>query len=372
MCGLTATKKGKKVLLIDKSSFAGKKLLATGNGRCNLTNINYTSTNKFFNQKIDLFFDKLSPAQTLNIFEKMGLLCYADNEGRVYPISNSAKTVVDVINNEINRYKNLKLLTNCEFIDANYENGKYIVKTSSGIFEGEKLVIATGGNTAQIMIDKFKIKYRNNIESLVALKTQSTKLVEGIRVSPVKSSAIIDERIVHEEIGEILFKDSGISGIVAFNMSAYFARKGYFKGELKLDLLPSFASNEIIDLINKRKNLDLPINKMFDGLFVPQIAYLILNNCKLNENRTTLELNENEIIKLAKTIKDLRFNVKGHYNNNQVYSGGVLLSELNQNLESRSQRNLFFCGEVCDVDGLCGGYNLQWAWTSGYIVGDAL
>lgn len=121
-----------------------------------------------------------------------------------------------------------------------------------------------------------------------------------------------------------------------------------------------------------RKNLNVKISNFFDGLFVNQIAYEILNRSKVDENRSSIKLSEKEIQSFVKIIKHLDFAIKGFYNNNQVYSGGVELDALTDDLECKNIENLYFCGEICDVDGECGGFNLQWAWTSGFIVGSKI
>lgn len=371
MCALRCALKHKKVLLIDRIKVAGKKLMVTGNGRCNITNLEIFPSDEYYNQNIDSYLTRFSPNDTLKYFENLGLICYADDSSRVYPISNSAKSVIDVLNNQLLKYKNLTLLLETEFEDVDYNNGIYQIKTSAGYFTSPKLVVATGGNTALKVFEKFNINTKKFIPSLTALKTQSTRLVENIRISPAQITINCTDK-VYSETGEILFKDSGISGIVAFNISSYFARKGSFIGQIKIDILPNYTLQQITNLIKSRQHLQLPINKMFDGIFISAVAYLILNRCNINENRTTQELSNSEINKIAETIKGLTFDVKDFYPNNQIYAGGVLLNALTENLESKSQKGLYFCGEVCDVDGKCGGYNLQWAWTSGYIVGEAL
>lgn len=369
ICAIEAAKKNKNILIIDKQTIAGKKLMITGNGRCNITNLKTLPSSLYFNQNIDEYLKIFSSAQTISYFKSLGLVCYADNEGRVYPISNSAKSVIDIINNTLLNYENISFSLNNTCEDINFKNNLYIVKTNLGEFQSKQLVIATGGNTLTEMLNKFNIKSKPFTESLVALKTTSTKNLEGLRLSPVeikvKGSDIVDK-------GEILFKDSGISGIVAFNISSYFSRKNNFNGELILDLLPNLSEEELINLLKDRQKLNLQINKMFDGIFLPAVAYMVLNKCKIDESRTTKQLSIDEIVKLVKTIKNYVLTVKSYYNNNQVYSGGVLLSELKHSLESKTQKGLYFCGEICDVDGICGGYNLQWAWTSGYIVGVSL
>ncbi len=367
MCAISAAPSGKKILIIDKASSLGKKLMVTGNGRCNLSFDKDLNENDY-NQNLDKYFKILSSKQTIALFNNWCLVCYTDEEGRVYPYSNNAKSVIDVLNNKIENYKNISKLLNTTFEDVEYKNG-YIIKTSNGSFFTEKLVVALGGKSGENILNQFNIKTKPFVESLVALKTQTTKYLEGIRISPVKLTIKDNTKIEFCEIGEVLFKDSGISGILAFNASSYFARKGIFDGEINIDIMPNLNKEKIKELLIKRKSLNLPINKMFDGIFMPQIAYFILNLCKIDENRTTIQLKNDEIELIVNTIKNIKFKIKSHYNNNQVYSGGVLLPELTDSLESKKQKNLFFCGEICDVDGKCGGYNLQWAWTSGYIAG---
>lgn len=171
----------------------------------------------------------------------------------------------------------------------------------------------------------------------------------------------------------MLFKDNGISGIVTFNISTLFARQANFQGHIKIDLMPQLSYGGLCEFLKDRRQSPLPVKNFFDGLFVPQVGYYILNKVKIsNEEKPCIELTHEEIEKMAFEIKNMTLNVKGHYDNNQVYSGGVLLEDLTDNLESKSVNNLYFCGEVCDVDGICGGYNLQWAWTSGRIVGESL
>ena len=137
--------------------------------------------------------------------------------------------------------------------------------------------------------------------------------------------------------------------------------------------MPNMSEESLKTLLRKRKSLNVKISNFFDGFFVNQLGFYILNNAKIqNEDRDCSTLSEKEIENLAHSIKNISLKVKGHYENNQVHSGGIRLEDLTSNLESKKIKNLYFCGEVCDVDGKCGGYNLQWAWTSGHIVGENL
>ena len=372
MCALTACNSGKDILIIDKLAKVGKKLMATGNGRCNLSNTNILPTNKYYNTDIDEYISRFDVTATLELFQNLGLCTQKDEEGRIYPITNSAKSVIDVINNELSKYKNITLSLENKVIKVEKQEENFIVITKNGDFSCKKIVVAMGGKSGEEILNKFKIKYKPFVPSLVALKTESTRLLEGVKISNVELEAFCGNR-KYCEIGEILFKDSGISGIVTFNISTLFARENNFSGEIKIDLMPEIKKDELVEVLMDRKKLSVKIKNFFDGMFVSQIGYHILNKVEINnEERLYSTLTENEIEKLAFAIKNINLKVKGNYDNNQVYSGGVKLDELTENLECKNIKNLYFCGEICDVDGICGGYNLQWAWTSGHIVGENL
>ena len=369
VASIIAGKKGKNVLLIDKLAKAGKKLLATGNGRCNLTNNNLYPSKNFYNQNIDKYLKRFDNKQALNLFNDMGLIALPDEEGRVYPFSNSAKSVVEILNNQLIK-NNVSLSLSNEVVAVYKKEELFVVETIEGNFSCNKLVVCTGGKSVE-KISHLGIYFKPFVPSLVALKTQSTRSLDGIKVANVKIEATCKGK-TQSEVGEILFKDSGISGIVTFNISTLFARQDNFNGELKIDLMPQLTFEGLKHFLRVRKKLDVKISHYFDGLFVQQLGYYILSGAKIDEQKSCALLTEQEIEKLAFAIKNLTLNVKGHYDNNQVYSGGVKLDDLTDNLESKKIKNLYFCGEVCDVDGICGGYNLQWAWTSGYIVGESL
>lgn len=371
MCALQ-TNKTNSVVLIDKASIPAKKLQATGNGRCNLTNIKVTPSREFYNQDIDSFFKRHSQSDTLDFFSSLGLVYYADDEGRVYPYSNYAKSLIDVIGNAIYQKKNISLAMSEEILNVEKEGDFFIVSTDHEKYQVKKVVVALGGKANQSIIDSFSIKHRAFIPSLCSLKTQNTKLLSGTRISPVKVAAWKGNNLLREEIGEILFKDSGLSGIAIFNLSSVFARKGEFAGTITVDLTPNHSQAELLSILNERRKLSLPISKFFEGFLPNPIAYYILNKCKFDETKPCLSLTNKQIEQFASLIKKLEFEVKDCYDNNQIYSGGVLFSALDDNLQSKQVKNLYFTGEGVNIDGICGGFNLQWAWTSGYIVGKSL
>ena len=365
MCALST--KEKSLAIIDSASKPAKKLLVTGNGRCNLTNENVNSS--FYNTNIDQFLRKFSNRDALSFFENLGLVSYADEEGRVYPFSNSAKSVVDVLTANLSQKADLFLGEKIEKID--YENKKFVIKTTNEEFEAEKLVVSTGGNSEKILND-LKIKYKKFTPSLVALKCAGTKDLNGIKLSNVLVTAKCENE-KKSEIGEILFRENGLSGIVIFNLSAIFARKNNFNGEIFVDIMPNVKEKDLQETLKQRLNIvHANADKFFVGMFQNAVANEIFKQAKINTNKKTERLTDAELEKIAYAIKNLHFDVCGSLENNQVFSGGVSLEDLDDNLMSKEMQNLFFAGEVVDVDGVCGGYNLQWAWTSGYIVGKSI
>ena len=196
--------------------------------------------------------------------------------------------------------------------------------------------------------------------------------MEGVKVSSVSVLAKNALGQTKNEVGEVLFKDGGLSGIVIFNLSTLFARTNNYNGTITIDLLPNLTLEQLSLKLENRKKLNVCLDKLFTGMFVPALANEILKQAKINTNLNSLKLTNEQIYTLSKTIKNLTYKVDGYFENNQVFSGGVDLRDLTDHLMHKNIPNLYFAGEICNVDGVCGGFNLQWAWTSGSIVGDCL
>ena len=288
--------KTKNVAIIDKSNKLAKKLLSTGNGRCNLTNKNMSS--QFFNQNIDDFLSKFNQDDTSKFFSQIGLETYADEEGRIYPLSNSAKSVTSVIENQITGRKNVSVFLE-HTISKITKNKNFTIETDKETFECEKLVFALGGNSS-LLVD-LKIDKSQCFPSLVSLKTNSPKFLSGVRISNVKVTANVGKH-QKSDYGEILFKDGGISGICVFNLSTLFARNKITSGKIEIDLLPNMKNDEVYNLLSNRRNLNVKINKFFDGIFVSQIGYEILNRMKLDEEQNCNLLTESNIQKMTDII----------------------------------------------------------------------
>ena len=355
-----------KVVIIDRADKLGKKILATGNGRCNLTNNNLSA--QYYNTDLVMpFFDIVDNNRILQLMDNMGLGTYSDSEGRVYPLSNSAVSVLDTLLAELHKHNNIDIVTNYEIANITKDNNEFVIMGDSTIV-ADKLVIATGGNTANIL-DMLGVKYNGFVPSLCGLNTTKNKGLAGVRVDNV--------RVVmgsFDEIGEVLFKENGISGIVIFNLSAHLARRNIRQCDVVIDLLPDFSADSINNRLSnyRHTNPSLPLLVAMGGLLHKALARNIIDRVGVNIDAVMSQLTDTQIATIVTMIKAYSVHVIGLADNNQVHCGGVSLSRLDNTLQYKDIAGLYFAGEVVDVDGVCGGYNLQWAWTSGKIVGDNL
>lgn len=369
MCAITCASKGKSVTLLESGVKLGKKIMVSGNGRCNLTNKTISAENY---NAYPVQFDMFDNLQTLELFKSLGLETYFDEEGRCYPISNHSGSVLDVLLNKLHQ-TNCEVITNCMVDNISKINNYFKVDTSLGVYEAKKVVVATGGNSMRHILDELEIEYKPFKPSLCGLKTlQSTQLISGVRAEcEVK---VLTKDFSKTESGEIIFKDGGVSGICIFNLSALLNWKDINNCSLSLNLLPKYTAKQLLEVLKQRKeNLaGLTAIHFFDGMLHKNLGQEILNRCHINLQTPIKNFNLSLLKNFATHLQNLTFNVCGFENNNQVHSGGVLLDELTEKLESKKYSNLYFTGEIVNVDGVCGGYNLQWAWTSGHIVGEVV
>ena len=349
-----------KIALIEKEPRVGKKILATGNGKCNLTNLNMSSD--FFNQNIDKFLKRFDEKQTLQTFHDLGLLAYADDEKRVYPLSNSANSVLDVLRLPLEEKQNLQLFLENKVESIVKKNDCYELLLKNGEKLFSKNIIISTGNYDEKLLKSLDEKFIPFQKSLCALNTKfPNKGLNGIRVDNVCAKLEMGENFF-VEFGEILFKENSISGILIFNLSAPMARAGDYNHKVVLDLLPTINDCELEDILNNRAK-HLSGEHLLTGILHSALARNIIEKC---------DFDTKNIKKIVKTIKKYEIFTTSPVDNNQVLSGGIDLKSLDDNLQSNQNKGLFFIGECVDVDGICGGYNLQWAWTSAKIVANFL
>ncbi len=361
--GIFASRKGDtSVTIYESGTRPLKKLLATGNGRCNFSNANLSPAKYNNPEFVEQALTSFSYKDSLNFFQNLGLMYTKDDEGRLYPYSLKATTISDILLGESTRLK-IKIRLGEEVTGIYKNENRFEVATSRGDIQVYDSLIISSGSSASYK--NCEIGFLNTLEipitkltpALAPLITHNNavKGLKGIRVK-AQVTASLEGGSIHTEYGEVLFRDNGLSGIVIFNTSLMLARKQIHKCEIALDLLPNLSSEQIIDRYN---NLGLPIKEYLRGIFDSSLANHILKVA------TTRNIED-----IAHSIKNLIFKVIGimGIENAQIICGGIPTELINPRTLELSN-NLYVCGEIIDIDGECGGYNLGWAWISGAICG---
>lgn len=365
--GLTACYKIKEehpdyqVVLFEKDEMIGKRIKVSGNGRCNLLNININQNDYYNGEKINYILSYFNKYQN-KFFSELNLHLYHDEEGRIYPITNSSKTVINAFINALNR-KGVVIKLNEKFISLNKNNDKYLLITSCDKYIFDKVIFATGGASYLYKKEDYEniiksLPYKINYEELsgvlcpIKVKEKINKACVGKR-SKAKIYLYLNNDLIYEESGEILFKKDGISGIVIFNISRYIDYKKANLYSIKINFIDGIKKNDI------DKELSLYSKKeVISSYVVDEIADLILsyyNN--VYQGLSSFILHVDSLYSL---------------NESQVTRGGILIEELNNDLSLKKDENIYFLGEMIDVDGKCGGYNIYFALASGYFVGSKI
>lgn len=359
------------VVILEKKEKLGKKLLATGNGKCNLGNlvINDDSYNSSFAKEIV----SNNKKELEDMFLSLGIPLKHNND-LIYPWNESAKETVDILTRRLQEL-GVVVFLNCVIKDYFQNGNRVVLITEDGKLNFDKIVITCGGKAAPKLgsdgsfysvLEKKGYKVITPTPGLCPLRTiEKTKNVSGIRVK-CTVSLLKDNEIINEETGEVLFKDDGISGIVIFNMASRIARMRSDNLILSLDLFPTHSLDELITLFKKMNNLAKSYC-FLRGFFQNQIVQLLLQRLKIDEKNNFYD---DEILKIARLCKQLRFHVKDFYSfdNSQVTIGGISLDDIDLNFHSKKEENVYLAGEILNVDGLCGGYNLMWAFISSILV----
>ena len=375
------------VTIVERLEKIGKKILATGNGKCNFTNKNL-SPRRYNNPKfVTPTLSKYGYKEIVEYLESIGLLSKEISEGRMYPYTESATTVLEVMRMHLNRL-GVNVKTNYEVNKVVEKNGRYLVYNKNQrnyCLECDYLVFACGGASAPVLgsngsgyglLKPFKVKVTDIYPGLVGIKSDITtlKVLNGLRF---KCNVSVYEKktksCVWIEYGEVQFKGDGISGIVVMESSTFMARHlGNYV--INLDLMPEASLDDTIRMLNIRKELfeSSEVLNLLTGMLPKMLGQVILKKASIDMNSYIKNLTKANITKIAGLIKAFPLDVKGDYGfeRSQVTVGGVSLTEVdNETLEIRKMPNAYVCGEIIDVDGECGGYNMQWALASGYLVG---
>lgn len=365
---------GRRVALIEANERVGKKLLATGNGKCNLTNLDMNIVHYNRPSFVETYLDRFDAHDTIASFERMGLITKVIDK-RVYPYSECASTVLDILRGAVQKCGTEvftgHIVNSVEYFADTYTVGgvtKVDGQTKSFSFTADNVVLATGSNAtfgrnSNNLFTALGHTNREFTPALVPIKTNKEP-IKGLSGVRVKAGVRCGARY---EVGEVLFKDFGVSGIAVFNMSSEIARgKLKIGSNLTIDFMPEYSVGEVENLLRKRGNVR--VGELLTGTFHSKVVDRILWASGVDPD----DLAQPKISAIARTIKTYTLKIEGLGDSSlsQVMSGGLNIREFDHNLMSMKSKNAFAIGEALDVDGDCGGYNLQWAWTSARVVAE--
>ena len=387
MAAISAARAGADVVVLEQKEKTGKKILSTGNGKCNYTNERqgisyYRGENPAFAMSI---FEQFGFEETVAFFEEIGIIPKVKN-GYYYPASEQAAAVLEVLRLEVN-YLRIPEICDCKIKTVKQIKQGFFIETSVGNFTAKRVIFATGllaapktgsDGSAFCFIEKFGHHFVEIVPALVPLYAKQSffKQIAGIRIEG-EAKLYIEQKKIASERGELQLTDYGVSGIPIFQLSR-FATKALKHGkkvQLSIDFLPSKTDDETFALLEKRFHRMEQKKTMAEclvGLFPKKLAEVLLKEANIALGDSPKKLEQKKIEALAEVIKYLRVDIIGSksFEQAQVCAGGVDTREINsKTMESKLVLGLYFAGELVDIDGMCGGYNLQWAWSSGYVAG---
>lgn len=387
MAAYTAAGSGANVTVYEKNDRVGKKLLSTGNGKCNFSNLEMDETHYYSDNTefIKTVLSRFGAADTVRFFESAGMLS-KDKNGYLYPYSEQASTVLDIFR-ILMKERNVRVRTGEMVTEIEgMRDGKIKVCTADGTEIYDKVILACGGKAAPKtgsdgngyeLLLKLGHTIHKTVPALVQLRVKEDfmKAISGVRAE-CKLTLFVDGKKQTSEQGEIQFTDYGISGIVTFQISriAAYALSENRQVHVFIDFLPNQTPEELERFIRRKKShvkKEVTCEEFITGLLNKKLMMKFLSLINVSQTAKVTVLDEKAIKRLAGICKEFKLTVRAtnSFEQAQVTAGGIPLKEVTENLESRILKNCFITGELLDVDGKCGGYNLQWAWATGYIAG---
>lgn len=386
MAAITAARRGRSVLVIEQMDKVGKKLLATGNGKCNFTNEYMEAACYHGNrQLLSDVMRQFGKEQTLTFFRELGIWPKEKN-GYYYPNSEQALSVVENMQMELVR-AGITTVTGCKVTHLYPDKYGFTVETSQAKYIGRKVIVACGllaapklGSDGSMIsiIKELGHRFLSIVPALCGFYASGMdfKKVAGVRCE-ANLSLYIDGKLAGSEPGELQMTDYGVSGIPVFQLSSVAAQALARKQSvtMQIDFLPRISieqlATELIRRMGRAENSQT-MEQMLCGLIHQKLIPVILKKAGIAVHTPVVAVNEcekNELITLMKNYPVTLEKVRD-YEFAQVCAGGIRTEEIDTvTLESKYIDGLYFAGEILDVDGICGGYNLQWAWSSGYVAG---
>lgn len=382
-----AAREGAQVTLLEHKDRVGKKILSTGNGKCNLSNRKmdascYRSGLPSFPMEVIAQFPV---EQTLAFFEELGIVL-KDRNGYLYPWSGQASAVLDVLRTELAEL-GIRVITECQVLKIHTSpEGSYRIETSKGNFTSDCLILAAGSKAAPgtgsdgsgyELAKRLGHRVIKPLPALVQLRCKENfyKSISGVRTD-ARVSIYSGGSFLAEDTGELQLTDYGISGIPVFQVSR-FAVRALDRGEkvtAQLDFCPELSRKQVAGLLKERRLRagKRCMDELFTGWLHKKIAQLFLRLCGIQGQQSLAGLTDAQIRQLTALIKEFETVITGSnsFEQAQICCGGVDVREISpKSMESKKHKGLYLIGELLDVDGICGGYNLQWAWSTGAIAG---
>lgn len=386
---IVAAREGVEVTILEQSNRVGKKILATGNGRCNLTNVdchirNFHGTNPKFALGALTTFDS---NMAIQFFEELGIAHKVEADGKVYPYSDQASSVLDVLRMEVERL-GIDVLVEKQVTKINKNKNTFKINCHDGsVYTCEKVIMATGGKASPQLgsdgrgmgiLESLGHKTIKPFPSLVQilLDTDVPKKVKGVKIQG-KVTVVSTDSKQKEEVGEMLFTEDGISGPPVFQISRLVSSQSLLNKNCKVivDVFPNYTQEEILVMLQMRIAYQ-PHKKAVDfliGLVNKRLIIEVLKEAGLKDIQKPCSLlSQKEIEAIVSVLKGWEFISVGtrSWASAQVMAGGIDTNEIDpKTLQSKKIKGLYVVGELLDIDGDCGGFNLQWAWSSAYVAG---
>jgi len=387
MAAIQAAKSGADVTILEHTDRIGKKILVTGNGKCNFTNRDM-NVSKFYGENPEFvkeILSKFSTEETLQFFDEAGLL-YKEKNGYFYPVSNQAASVLDVLRFALKRY-GVKIITETEPTLIKKNKHFFEVVSKKENYKFNSVILACGGKAAPKtgsdgsgyeLARKIGHKIIKPLPALVQLRSSEGyfKSISGVRFDG-KIALFADGKFCKKEEGELQITDYGISGIAVFQLSRIVAKikneKPKSKVFIDVDCVPTMDEETLrAFLLKKIKEYPkISMEDLMQGILNKKMNLLFMKLVGIKATKEASKVTKEEIIALTKIMKAWRIPITetNGFMQCQVCAGGVDTKEVDLHCQSKLVKGLYIVGELLDVDGICGGYNLQWAWTSGAIAG---
>lgn len=374
------------VTIFERNDRIGKKLLATGNGRCNLTNVSVERKNFHgdgdFAYKI---YKKFDNETAVKYFEDLGILTTTKESGKIYPRSLTAASVLNVFLEEL-KNRNIEVKTDKYINKIEKIKNRFKIHTKDESYTFDRVIMATGGmSMASSGSDGNGYKLLKDLghtvlethPALVQLKLKSNflKHLSGTKVEGV-CYLLKDGKVIKERSGDILFTDYGISGPPILDLSRYVLDGNYrLRFSIVNDLMTEEDKNDFLEYFYRMiSSKDMTLERFLIGILNKKFIHYVLKTLDLDRNMKIMDLDPSKSYELLKLLTESEFEIIGNngYKNSQVTVGGISTKEINENMESKIVNGLYIIGEILNIDGDCGGYNLQWAWSSAYVAASSI